>query len=276
MALFETVDPSGRRLTGRALERRLVLAMTERRPRACRPRRAATRSGRRGSRRTCRPGGRSSNDSCVPRVAADRCPRQPCRTWRRRRRRRRSSGSSCGPAGRRRLPEANVRRFRNGLRGLRDRWWAGTVTRGGRWSSGFAPGVAHEGDGHRPRLPRFLLRLPFPPAAVLRVRRRAGPSLSHYLRFGGPGLRPPAPPVVARGRGDGTGEGERGRSGRASSNSSTSPSVQRRLEHARPVRAGGGGGGAGLLSLIGTDSVDFPQSCDNFQCQPGSRPPPPT
>ena len=31
MALFETVDPSGRRLTGRALERRLVLAMTERR-----------------------------------------------------------------------------------------------------------------------------------------------------------------------------------------------------------------------------------------------------
>ena len=32
--------------------------------------------------------------------------------------------------GRRRLPEANVRRFRNRLRGLRDRWRAGTVTRG--------------------------------------------------------------------------------------------------------------------------------------------------
>ena len=32
-------------------------------------------------------------------------------------------------AGRRRLPEENVRRFRNRLRGLRDRWRAGTVTR---------------------------------------------------------------------------------------------------------------------------------------------------
>ena len=28
------------------------------------------------------------------------------------------------------MPEANVRRFRNRLRGLRDRWRAGTVTRG--------------------------------------------------------------------------------------------------------------------------------------------------
>ena len=33
------------------------------------------------------------------------------------------------PGGRRRLPEANVRRFRNRLRGLRDRWLHGTVTR---------------------------------------------------------------------------------------------------------------------------------------------------
>ena len=33
------------------------------------------------------------------------------------------------PGGRRRLPEANVRRFRNRLRGLRDRWRAGTVGR---------------------------------------------------------------------------------------------------------------------------------------------------
>ena len=32
------------------------------------------------------------------------------------------------PDGRRRLPEDNVRRFRNRLRGLRDRWRAGTVT----------------------------------------------------------------------------------------------------------------------------------------------------
>jgi len=29
--------------------------------------------------------------------------------------------------GRRRLPEGNVRRFRNRLRGLRDRWRAGTI-----------------------------------------------------------------------------------------------------------------------------------------------------
>ena len=33
------------------------------------------------------------------------------------------------PGGRRRLPEENVRRFRNRLRGLRDRWRHGTVTR---------------------------------------------------------------------------------------------------------------------------------------------------
>ena len=32
------------------------------------------------------------------------------------------------PGGRRRLPEDNVRRFRNRLRGLRDRWRHGTVT----------------------------------------------------------------------------------------------------------------------------------------------------
>ena len=39
-------------------------------------------------------------------------------------------GFELRPGGRRRLPEANVRRFRNRLRGLRDRWRAGTVTRG--------------------------------------------------------------------------------------------------------------------------------------------------
>lgn len=33
------------------------------------------------------------------------------------------------PGGWRRLPEDNVRRFRNRLRGLRDRWRQGTVTR---------------------------------------------------------------------------------------------------------------------------------------------------
>jgi RNA-directed DNA polymerase len=34
------------------------------------------------------------------------------------------------PGGRRRLPEDNVARFRNRLRGLCDRWRAGTVARG--------------------------------------------------------------------------------------------------------------------------------------------------
>ena len=64
-ALFQTMDPASRRPTGRALERRVVLAMVSGapRPRGCRPRRAATRSGRRGSRRTCRTGGRSSTRS---------------------------------------------------------------------------------------------------------------------------------------------------------------------------------------------------------------------
>ena len=46
-ALFQSMDPAGRRLTGRALDRRLVLAMISGapRPRGCRPRRAATRPG---------------------------------------------------------------------------------------------------------------------------------------------------------------------------------------------------------------------------------------
>jgi hypothetical protein len=38
-------------------------------------------------------------------------------------------GFILGGRGRRRLPEGNVRQFRNRLRGLRDRWRAGTVTR---------------------------------------------------------------------------------------------------------------------------------------------------
>ena len=66
--LFQSVDPAGRRLTGRALERRVVLAMIKRAPlpRSFRPRRAATRSGRRGSRRICRTGGPSSTLSRSP------------------------------------------------------------------------------------------------------------------------------------------------------------------------------------------------------------------
>ena len=70
-ALFQSMDPAGQSLTGRALQRRVVLAMIKRRaaaaglprPPGCRGRRAATRSGRRGSRRTCRTEGPSSTRS---------------------------------------------------------------------------------------------------------------------------------------------------------------------------------------------------------------------
>ena len=59
--LFQSVDPTGRRLTGRTLHRRVVLAMIKRRaapqPPGCHRRPAATRSGRRGSRRTSPTGG---------------------------------------------------------------------------------------------------------------------------------------------------------------------------------------------------------------------------
>ena len=50
MALFQSVNPAGRRLTGRALERRVVLAMIKRRAAAA-------------GRRTCRTGGRLSTRS---------------------------------------------------------------------------------------------------------------------------------------------------------------------------------------------------------------------
>ncbi len=54
-----------------------------------------------------------------------RCIRARPRSWRRRRPRH-SSATCCNP-GRRRLPEDNVRRFRNRLRGPRDRWLSGTI-----------------------------------------------------------------------------------------------------------------------------------------------------
>ena len=66
-------------------------------------------------------------------------------------------GFELRPGGRRRLPEANVRRFRNRLRGLRDRWRAGTVTRGeveqrvGAW-------VAHAAHADTWRLRRAIFR----------------------------------------------------------------------------------------------------------------------
>ena len=61
------------------------------------------------------------------------------------------------PGGLRRLPEANVRRFRNRLRGLRDRWRAGSVTsteveqRVGAW-------VAHAAHADTWRLRRAIFR----------------------------------------------------------------------------------------------------------------------
>ena len=66
-------------------------------------------------------------------------------------------GFELRPGGRRRLPEANVRRFRNRLRGLRDRWRAGTVTRKeveqrvGAW-------VAHAAHADTWRLRRAIFR----------------------------------------------------------------------------------------------------------------------
>ena len=61
------------------------------------------------------------------------------------------------PSGRRMLPEENVRRFRNRLRGLRSRWRAGTVTREeidrrvGAW-------IAHAGHAHSWRLRQAIFR----------------------------------------------------------------------------------------------------------------------
>ena len=61
------------------------------------------------------------------------------------------------PGGRRRLPEGNVRRFRNRLRGLRDRWRAGRVAREeveqrvGAW-------VAHAGHANTWRLRHAIFR----------------------------------------------------------------------------------------------------------------------
>ena len=66
-------------------------------------------------------------------------------------------GFELRPAGRRRLPEDNVRRFRNRLRGLRDRWRAGTVDRReveqrvGAW-------VAHAAHADTWRLRRAIFR----------------------------------------------------------------------------------------------------------------------
>ena len=65
VALFQTVDPAGRRLTGRALGRRLVLAMIKRRAAAAGlpPSTCCHTFRARGSRRTCRTEGRWSTRS---------------------------------------------------------------------------------------------------------------------------------------------------------------------------------------------------------------------
>ena len=61
------------------------------------------------------------------------------------------------PGGRRRLPEDNVRRFRNRLRGMRDRVRAGTMTPEDAWPR-IASWVAHARHADTRRLRRALLR----------------------------------------------------------------------------------------------------------------------
>ena len=61
------------------------------------------------------------------------------------------------PGGRRRLPEDNVRRFRNRLRGLRDRWRAGTVTRA-EIEQRINSWIAHASHAHTWRLRHSIFR----------------------------------------------------------------------------------------------------------------------
>ena len=72
--LFQSVDRSGRRLSGRSLTRRVVLAMIKRRAAAAGlpASTCCTRSGRRVSRRICRTGGRSSTRNRLPVTASPR------------------------------------------------------------------------------------------------------------------------------------------------------------------------------------------------------------
>ena len=88
-------------------------------------------------------------------------------------------GFELRPGGRRRLPEANVRRFRNRLRGLRDRWRAGTVTRGEVEQRVGRLGGARGARRHVAVAPCDL------PGRVVRAARTAGPG----------GLTGPRPPL---------------------------------------------------------------------------------
>ena len=63
MALFQSVDPAGRRLTGRALDRRLVLAMIKRRAAAAGLPPSTCCHTFRATGITCRTGERSSTRS---------------------------------------------------------------------------------------------------------------------------------------------------------------------------------------------------------------------
>ena len=66
-------------------------------------------------------------------------------------------GFELRPGGRRRLPEENVRRFRNRLRGLRDRWRAGSVSRE-EVEQRVTAWVAHAAHAHTWRLRRAIFR----------------------------------------------------------------------------------------------------------------------
>ena len=69
------------------------------------------------------------------------------------------------PGGRRRLPEGNVRRFRNRLRGLRDRWRRGTVIREeverrvGAWVAHAGHSARRAGPGPTDRLESYVAKL---------------------------------------------------------------------------------------------------------------------
>ena len=78
-------------------------------------------------------------------------------------------GYELRPGDRRRLPETNVRRLRNRLRGLRDRWRAGTVSREVVEQRGSRLGGARGARRHVAAAPRDL------PGRVVRAVRAIGP-----------------------------------------------------------------------------------------------------
>jgi RNA-directed DNA polymerase len=71
----------------------------------------------------------SSNGLATPRLRFQGSSRPPWSSPYTRRGARASLLRGCSPRGHRHLPEDNLRRFRNRLRGMRDRWRAGTIDR---------------------------------------------------------------------------------------------------------------------------------------------------